>query len=403
IEAGTCLSGVMRMVFCYKGSIMWKMQAGMGDVVFTPLYQVLKRRGVKFHFFHKVENLSPDPYDKTKIGSIRLTQQVELNVPEYHPLVTVKALECWPSVPHYEQIKPDQAELLKLHNINLESNWSPWPQLYQEKFGKPLPEVRLEAGKDFDLIIYGLSVGSVPVTCGELLPLSPSLQACVDNVQTVVTQAYQLWLTEDLATLGWKLFPASGQEPVLTSFTEPMDTWASMDQLICREEWPINGPQPKNIAYFCGVQPISQFPPFTDYAFPDQCKAKVKATAIEQLNHSIKWLWPNADTPAGFKWGWLLDLQNQVGQDRFNSQYWRSNIDPSERYVLSVVNSTKHRIATDGTGFYNIYFTGDWIKNGINAGCVEGAVQSGLQTSRAICGYPKVIKGETSFGPSPFI
>jgi len=397
LEAGTCLSGAMRIVFCYKGSVMWKMQAGMGDVVFTPLYQVLKRRGVNFHYFHKVENLTPDAFDKTKVASIRMTQQVKLSVDEYYPLVEVKDLACWPSYPIYGQIDPAQAQLLQDNNINLESNWSNWPELYQQTFGTPLPEVTLEAGKDFDLIIFGMSIASVPVTCSELLPLSPQLQACVDNVQTVVTQAYQLWLTEDLKTLGWTLFPENGQEPVLTSFTEPLDTWASMDQLICREDWPANGPQAKNIAYFCGVQAINQFPPFSDHAFPDQCKALVKAAAVDQLNQQIHWLWPNADTPTGFKWDWLLDTQPQVGEARFDSQYWRSNIDPSERYVLSVVNSTKYRIATDGTGFNNIYFTGDWIKNGINAGCVEGAVQSGLQTSRAICGYPKIIKGERDF------
>jgi uncharacterized protein with NAD-binding domain and iron-sulfur cluster len=33
---------------------MYKMQAGMGDVVFTPLFEVLRRRGVRFRFFHAV-------------------------------------------------------------------------------------------------------------------------------------------------------------------------------------------------------------------------------------------------------------------------------------------------------------------------------------------------------------
>ena len=41
----------------YTGAFMWMMQAGMGDTVFAPLYQVLQRRGVKFQFFHRVTNL----------------------------------------------------------------------------------------------------------------------------------------------------------------------------------------------------------------------------------------------------------------------------------------------------------------------------------------------------------
>ena len=46
-----------KMFFEYKGAIFWKMTAGMGDVVFAPLYEVLRRRGVEFEFFHRVDQL----------------------------------------------------------------------------------------------------------------------------------------------------------------------------------------------------------------------------------------------------------------------------------------------------------------------------------------------------------
>ena len=58
--AGTAMRGMLRMIFLYKGAIFYKMQAGMGDTVFTPLYQVLKRRGVRFEFFHKVTDVCVD-------------------------------------------------------------------------------------------------------------------------------------------------------------------------------------------------------------------------------------------------------------------------------------------------------------------------------------------------------
>jgi hypothetical protein len=38
IEAGTILRSMMRIALNYKGAIMWKMQAGMGDTMFTPYY-----------------------------------------------------------------------------------------------------------------------------------------------------------------------------------------------------------------------------------------------------------------------------------------------------------------------------------------------------------------------------
>jgi hypothetical protein len=59
---------------------------------------------------------------------------------------------------------------------------------------------------------------------------------------------------------------------------------------------------------------------------------------------------------------------------------------------MSVVNN-QYRLRTDQSGFSNLFLTGDWIK-GINAGCVEAAVMAGMQTSRAISGYPAVIEGE---------
>ncbi len=40
-------------LFQYKGAFFWKMTAGMGDVVIAPLYQALRRRGVRFEFFHR--------------------------------------------------------------------------------------------------------------------------------------------------------------------------------------------------------------------------------------------------------------------------------------------------------------------------------------------------------------
>ena len=70
---------------------------------------------------------------------------------------------------------------------------------------------------------------------------------------------------------------------------------------------------------------------------------------------------------------------------------------PSERYVLSVVNSTQYRMEAGGSGFNNLYLAGDWIKTGLNCGCMEATIMSGMQASRAICGYPENVPGEHDF------
>ena len=54
-EAGTALRGLLRTFFTYRGSLMWKMNSGMGDTIFAPLYELLIKRGVSVEFFHRVE------------------------------------------------------------------------------------------------------------------------------------------------------------------------------------------------------------------------------------------------------------------------------------------------------------------------------------------------------------
>ncbi len=395
IEAGTMLRGMMKVAMCYHGSIMYKMQAGMGDVVFTPLYQVLKKRGVRFHFFHKVLALEASA-DGKDVGAIRLQNQAQLAGADYDPLVQVKALDCWPSTPNYPQLEASQAALLQAHSINLESQWSAWPAIYAANFGTPLPEKRLLQGVDFDRVVFGLSVANLADVAADLLSKSDALNRCSQQVKAVATQAYQVWLNSDIKALGWTAFANDGQAPVLSAFSEPYDTWAPMDQLLEREDWPSDA-APKNISYFCSALPMATYPPYTDTDFPARAAGLAKQGAIVQLQGDISALWPNAVRLTGFDWSLLLDTSAARGPDRFDSQYWRANIDPSERYVLSVVNSSQYRLRADQSGFSNLTLAGDWLKTGLDAGCVEAATMGGMQAARAICGWPVVIRGESGF------
>lgn len=392
VEAGTIIRSMMRIALLYKGGVMWKMQAGMGDTIFSPYYEVLKRRGVKFKYFHQVEELIPEG---NEINEIIITEQVKLKEghSEYDPLVNVKDLPCWPSQPRFEQIDDEQVALIKANNINLESFWSNWPQVYEAHYNKPLPKLTLKKGQDFDKVIFGISIGSVPHLCPKLLEQDAAFKKMVDEVQTVVTQAYQVWTNVDLAGLGWTDTP-EGQEPVASGFVEPYDTWAAMNQLLVREKEWAPGVEAKNVAYFCSAQPVDNFPPRPDPQFVTQHYEQAKLNGINHLKNDMYWLWPEVATKGTFDWSILLDTKGYSGEQRFNEQYWRSNVDPSERYVLSVANSSQYRLDTNDTLFTNLFITGDWIKTGLNAGCVEAATMAGMQTSRAISGHPAKIMGE---------
>ncbi len=369
--AGVVVYTAMRTYFTYKGAFLWKMQAGMGDTIFGPIYEVLKQRGVTFRFFHKVESLH---VSGNRISGITLQQQatVKTGPDTYAPFVTVKGLPCWPSRPDYAQLV--EGDALQQQRINLESHWTPW---------QGVGTCELVAGQDFDLVLFGISVGSVPYVCSELVAARPEWQAMIQYVQTTQTQAVQLWLRPDDAGLGWPMWrePAAtltGYDAISDPQRAGLDTWGDFSHLIPREEWPSDA-FPNHIAYFCGAMRSVdglKLPPAEDTHFPAQQQAQVEDNGRDFLDHHISHLWPRAtraDNPDALNWDLVV------------GQFYRANIDPSERYVLSVAGSVQHRLPPGRSGFDNLVLAGDWTYNGLlSLGCVESAVWGGMQAANAI-------------------
>ena len=126
MAAGAFLDWTLR-VSAYRQAFLWSFAAGTGETVVAPLYEVLKRRGVKFEFFHKVDALHIDPKDRRSIESVEFTLQATLKDPArgYEPLIEVKGLPSWPHRPLYEQLV--EGEYMRTLNQDLESYWCPWP------------------------------------------------------------------------------------------------------------------------------------------------------------------------------------------------------------------------------------------------------------------------------------
>src|SRR4029077_20842590 len=101
---------------------------------------------------------------------------------------------------------------------------------------------------DFDFVVLGVGLGAVPYVCKELVARDPRWRAMIDHVQTVATQAFQIWMRTDMHELGWHHPPVN-----LSGFAEPFDTWADMQHLIAQESWPQTprAPTPRALAYFC--------------------------------------------------------------------------------------------------------------------------------------------------------
>ncbi len=379
MAAGVALRAALRMALTYQGAIFWKMQAGMGDIVFAPYYEVLKKRGVNMKFFHQVQNITSDGQ---KINSIVMQEQIKLrkDLKEYSPLVDVKGVPSWPSQPHYDQIDPKQAKKLQKDNINLESFYSTW---------KGGVNKTLEVGKDFDHVVLGISVAGFPYIAKDLIKQDDKFSQMVETQNTTQTQAMQLWLKPDLQELGWE-----DSSPILDAYVEPMNTWADMTQVLPRETWDNDPKGPKNIAYFCGpLKGPDSPPPPKEKNFPEEMLGDVKEVCVDLLQKHMEPLWPKAvDAKGAFKWNLLVGQGK--GEQLLDQQYLRANVDPSERYVLSTKNSVQFRLSSKETKFANLYLAGDWTKNGLNAGCVEAATISGMMASQALCGIPEKIFGD---------
>ncbi|MFK5635455.1 MULTISPECIES: FAD-dependent oxidoreductase [unclassified Ornithinimicrobium] len=355
--AGLGLQLASRMLFDCKGAIFWRMQAGMGEVVFAPLYEALVRRGVQFRFFRRLDRLQLSPGGRD-VASIELTRQAEPAAGrlQYEPLVRHKGLPCWPAGPLTDQLEGEPGPDLETH-----------PPLAP---AAGVPEV-LRAGRDFDVGVLAVSLGMVPLVAADLVATLPAWKLMTTEVATVATMAAQLWLEVPEADLGWR-----GPTGVtLSGFGDTFDTWASMPHLLPREGWPTSAP-PQALAYFCGAMPEA----------PDAATGErfVRETLTRFLDEEVSGLWPEAVDGAGFRWDLLRDDEGRHGADRLAAQYLRANLDPSDRYVQSLPGTGPHRMAPDGTGLTNLAVAGDWTACGLDAGCLEAAVRSGVLAARAI-------------------
>lgn len=397
MAAGAFLDWTLRTA-AYRTAFLWSFAAGSGETVVAPMYEVLKRRGVKFEFFHKVEALRLSPC-KRFVSAIDTTVQATLKDPQagYQPLIEVKGLPSWPRRPLYDQL--NEGEHLRALDLDLESYWCGWPNATQPHLMQPKV---LRHGVDFDQVVFAIALGAVPYLCKELLEASPAWRDMVANIPSVQTQAMQIWLSKDLYELGWseKLDPAKNEIPISGTYFCPPNGNAEYHDLLKYEAWPRDN-MPKALWYFCGLMPDYETPPpFSDTDYPRRQSDRVKAQCIQYLQTSIGTMLPGATVrannpagdPMGLDFDLLVDTRNPGarGVQRFDSQFWRANIDPTERYVTTPPGSVKYRLEAWGSGFENLVLAGDWIYTGLNVGSFEGAAMSGKLASHALSGAPSL-------------
>ena len=358
LAAGVALRAQMEIALGYRDAPLFKMAAGMGDTVFTPLWDVLAARGVDVRLFSRIKAMTASADGQSVAQIVIATQAVTADGSPYRPFTPVNNLDCWPDAPDWSQLQ--NGPRLEADQVDFE-----WSQC-DVQVGAP---ITLIAGQDFDIAISALPPRVLQSVAGGLAGASPAWSAALAASASVATQSLQLWTTQSLAQLGWTDGPT-----VLTAFEEPYDSWGDMTQTLWAEAWP--GPVvPASVGYFCGCMPAPMDPPFS----PPEMDGAARGAADRWLGANLATLWPN------------------VGRDPASaafSSFCQANYDLSDTYVQTPAgaNVGSRLNPAAPAGFSNLYAIGDWTLTRFSGGCFESAVESAMLASRAISGIPATIK-----------
>lgn len=352
--AGAALNGLVRLNLTYRGSVFWQMQAGMGETVFTPLYQALVARGVRFEPFCRVENLKLDS-DRRRVVAVEIARQARVKGGAYDPLVAVPQgegkVDCWPPEPDWDQL--EGGARLRDAGVDLEGP-------------DPVPGESKEVLEGFDRVVLAVPVGALRPITTELAKARPRWRAMLDKLTCTATQSAQLWFDTDLEGLGWTEGVATA-----TAYVDPLDTWAEMTHLLEAEGW---GGAAKQLSYLVGS---------LEAPAGEDVTAQVTAAATAWIEAHLPRLLPTLRRPDG-----------RFDTARIVDQYIRANTRPSDLYTLTEPGTTRHRLRPHRSGFDNLTLAGDWTKTGLNVGSIEAATMSGLRAAKAICGDDVLIVGD---------
>ena len=374
---------VLRQILACGQATYW-FHRGTGDTVVAPFYRVAVQRGVEFRFFHKVSEVGLSA-DGTTIDRVVVdVQATTVDGAPYQPLVRLAdGTWAWPDHPIYDQL--EQGAALRDGAIDLESWWSPW---------QPVGQVTLTVGEDFDEVVSALPLPCLPHVAPAVVEAAP-WKAATTALGGLATLAAQIWVNRPTAELGWPAL--RGTDRVVGGAAVPPLGFSDMTDVLESEMWGTVYPAddcPKSLVYLCGpLQHVGPWPPFSATDTPALQDERAKATAIQWLRTATS-VMPGSGTqpltPQSFDFAalWCPPGSDAQGEQRFDAQYWRANIDPNERYVPSPPGCVGLRPKAWESGFTNLALASDWIFTGLNIGSFEAAVISGMLASHALTGAP---------------
>ncbi|MEQ8765395.1 MAG: NAD(P)-binding protein [Planctomycetota bacterium] len=392
LAAGAALYTVSRLMFTWTGCPQYLMNAGMGDVVVAPVYQMLRDRGVRFRFFHRVTNLRLAENGEG-IEAVEMVRQCRLADEDrgYDPLIPVQGrlerpIDCWPSEPLWDQIvtRVDGQDLRQLP-----------PEAGLESF-RDIPgqtDATIQRGRDFDVILNAIAIGAHAEIASELMAKDAAYDAFVRRgAQNAVEPAGgQVWLKRSAQELGWSAHdqPGLGREPgpiLCGTYLDPIAGYTDMSQTLAAEDH--GDDAPSSVAYFWGERADIPASFFDDERLDEQ------SHLAGYLEDHMAHFWPKAYREGRFLWDEVVHAEKGAsGRDRIRDQYLPDLPSSSDRYNRVPAGSTATRLgAGDLYERWGLILAGDHTRTRFCIALVEGACESGIRAANVIAGRPETYR-----------
>jgi uncharacterized protein with NAD-binding domain and iron-sulfur cluster len=364
--AGVAINAILHAILGYKGAFAFHMRAEIGDSFIAPIVAALERQGVRMAYFQRVRELIPvvGVDGRARIDRIEIEPQAPGQSSAAMVALPGSSRRVWPN-------RPLDAELA--------ASVPPLDSFYAADSGR---RVSLEAGRDFDDVVLSLPLGTLPSVCARLIAEQERWRDMSTRLGSAESISLRLWFNRTMSELGWETPPA-----VLSGFAAPFSTWEDGRQTLATETgtWPesvrsaasLFGPWPRPLG-LCATDP--EAPAY----WTEQSRAgRIAVEDFFQEHFGV--LWPRGRDSGGVPdYGILVAAPAVAGVARLHAQYCSVNVGPCERYVLALPGTLEYRLAPDQSGYANLVLAGEWTRNGIEIGCIEGAVRSGLRAAQLL-------------------
>lgn len=392
LSAAAFIQTFIPAVLNSQGCFIYQMVGEVGENLAGPIYQVLKDRGVKFRWMHRVSSLELSA-NRTHVDRVNFELPVSLQgagprtrqaLLKYDPVIQFTLAngqkrnafrEC-PGAP-FEDVLPGGVPA---------NAWYAPPTTPHCTFTIQRDHGAVTTPDGYDVLVFALPHTVIPYVASELSTANAHW-ATIEKLPAVETRSLRLWIEPDFSSLLWDQNLALVQ-PVLANFRDNFFVWEDSGQQLEVHTWPAGQPKPRAIATLFAPLPARAAAPHRDedptYVVKQRAQAELSALAF--IGGEAARLWQGIASGPGLDLSKVILPPGSVGPVK---GFVVANSGPIERYVHAAPRTYPLRIDPFDPGFKEFFVAGDWVRLWPATGNIEQAMISGRIAGLLIHGHPK--------------